>query len=71
MESYVKILKIDNINTLVIKQEGEKRFFNTTSDSFIISINNLAYLLKYLLFTDNISPKLLEGILGEYYDFKG
>lgn len=64
----VKIMKLEDLNTLVIKQEKNGNLFTTTSNSLIISIPNLSYLLKYLLFSGTLSPKLLDGVLREYYD---
>lgn len=68
--SVVNIVKLNDQNTLVIKKSKSSNFFMTTESSVIISISNLSFLLKYMLFTGIISPKLLEGLLGEYYDFR-
>jgi len=70
MNKYVKVMKLENLNTLVIKDEGNKFFTVTAPNNLIISIPHLSYLLKYLLLTDVISPKLIEGVLGEYYNAK-
>lgn len=62
-------MKLDNLNTLVIKQEGKERLFTTSSDgTLIIDISSLSNLLKYLVFTETISHKILEGILEEYHN---
>lgn len=63
----VKVTKLNDLNTLVIRKEGG-RFFISTDNSIIISITNLSYLLKFLVFSGMISPKVLEGVLSEYYD---
>lgn len=65
----VMITRLNDLNTLVIKKSNDSNFFISTKNSFIISIPNLAYLIKYLLFSKLLSPKVLEGILSEYYEF--
>jgi len=63
----IKVLKLDDLNTIVIKKDIGSRFFITTSDSVVISKFNFSSLLKFMLFKEIISPKMLEGILEEYY----
>jgi hypothetical protein len=65
----VKYLK--PLNTLVIKNEGGRGLFTSTNNSIIISIPSLATLLKFLIFNGFLSVKVIEGILEEYYTFKG
>ena len=63
----IKIHKLDN--TLVIRKiPPDSNSFITTSDSIIIDIPTFASILKSMLFLEIISPKLLDGILGEYND---
>lgn len=61
----LNIFKIDNLNTLVIKQLDGKGFFLTAPDSIIITVSSLSFILKFLLANNMISTKLLEGILEE------
>jgi hypothetical protein len=60
----VTVQKIQNLNTLVIKQQ-EGRFFISTQDSIVISVPCFAYLLKFLIQNNYISKKIVEGILQE------
>lgn len=62
----IKVMKLNDLNTLVIKQVGGRDFFISTDNSLIISVNHLSHLIKYLVFSGFISHKLLEGILEEY-----
>jgi len=64
----IKFLK--DFNTIVMKNEG-RGLFITTSNSLIISITNLAYLLKILIDNNFLSIKVLEGIVEEYNSFSG
>ena len=59
------VTKLPNLNLIVIKKEDTNRFFLTTSDSLIISVPNLATLLKYLVKNGMLDKKVLEGILSE------
>lgn len=68
MDTLIQIMKLNDLNTLVIKQKGEEKYFITTDNSIIISINNLSYLLKYLIVSGMVSHKVLEGILEEIHD---
>lgn len=54
------------MNTIVIKQTGDKRFFVATPDSIVIDIFGLSSILKFLLVSKMLSPKVLEGILEEF-----
>lgn len=65
--SQLQITKLPNINTLVLKQTGGKEFFISTKDSIIISPGSLAFILKFMVLNDFLSPKVLEGVLEEYY----
>ena len=68
MATKLKIFKIPNMNTIVIKQTGGK-FFVSTNDSIVIDLFGLSSILKYLLVSETISPKLLEGVLEEYHSY--
>jgi hypothetical protein len=61
----LKIFKINNLNTVVIKQLDGRGFFIATPDSIVMSIPSLTFILKFLLINKMISPKIIEGILEE------
>ena len=63
----IKILKLKGLNAISIKKEKEDKMFISTNNSFIISIPSFATLIRYLVFNKIMSPKVLEGILEEYY----
>jgi len=65
--SKITVQKIKNLNTLVIKQL-EGRFFISTDDSIIISIDSFSFLLKFLVQSGYLSKKVLESILQEVND---
>jgi len=71
MMSKITVSIIPQLLTLVIKQTDGKDFFIATSDSIIISVQSLAFLISFLLKNNFISPRLLEGILEEYNTDKG
>ena len=64
MATEIEILKLDNLNTLIIKNKSGK-FFIASPESIIISIPNLAALLSASVKLGYVSPKVLEGILSE------
>lgn len=70
MPAKLKVFKIPNMNIVVIKQTGGN-FFVSTKDSIVIDIFGLSSILKFLLFSKMLSPKVLEGILEEYNSVKG
>lgn len=67
--SRISVAKIPNLNTLVIKQYDGRNFFISASDSIIISIPNLAFLIKFLVQNDYMSKRVIEGILSELEDW--
>lgn len=73
MNNVVSISKIGN--NLIIKKEeeveGATEMFVSTKNSIIISISNLATLLRFLVLNNFVSHKVLEGILEEYHLFRG
>lgn len=66
--SKLKITKLDNANTLILRQSEGKEFFISTMDSIVISPKSLAFILKFMVINGFLSPKVLEGVLEEYYD---
>lgn len=64
-QAKLKVFKIPNMNVIVIKQTGGK-FFVSTNDSIVIDIFGLSSILKFLLFSGIISPRVIEGIMEEY-----
>lgn len=69
MTPKLKVFKIPNMNIIVIKQSGGN-FFIATKDSILIDIFGLASILKFLLFSGMVSPKVFEGILEEYHSYR-
>jgi len=65
----LKVYKIPNMNIIVIKQTGGN-FFVSTKDSILIDMFGLSSLLKFLLFSGMVSPKVFEGILEEYSSYR-
>jgi len=61
------VTRIEHLNTVVIKQLEGKGCFISAPDAIVISIPNLAYILHFMVMNDYMSPKVLEGILEEYY----
>lgn len=66
MTENINILKIDNV--FVIVKGGGSDFFATSTDSIIIPAFNFSALLNFMLFRGLLSPKVLEGVLSEYYN---
>jgi hypothetical protein len=67
----VTVTVLPALNTLVIKQVEGKDFFISTNDSIIISVQNLAFILSFLVNNGFVSHKVLEGILEDYHTDKG
>lgn len=63
----IQAIRIPHLNTLVIKQKFGQSFFVAASNSIVISVPTLAFIIKFLVMNNFISPKVLEGILEEYY----
>jgi hypothetical protein len=63
-------LRVSRLGDVIhIKKEKESDFFYSDGSTiFMISLSNLLILLKFLLYKDLVSHKVLEGILSEYYD---
>jgi hypothetical protein len=67
-QSRLKIKKIPGINYLVIEKLSPKDGFFYTSDRAItMAVSSFSYLLLFLVMNEYVSPKVLEGILEEYY----
>lgn len=66
---HIKVSKI-GLNSIVLKQSDNKSFFIASSKAIVISIPSLSFILRSLLDLDILSPKVLEGILEEYYSDK-
>lgn len=71
MPAKLKVLRIPNMNIVVIKQTEGGNFFVSTKDSIVIDIFGLSSILKFMLFSGILSPRVLEGILEEYDSMKG
>lgn len=68
MTAKLKIHKIPHLNVIVIKQTGGN-FFVSAPNSIVIDLFGLSSILKYLLVSEIVSPKLLEGVLEEYHSY--
>lgn len=62
------VSKIKHLNTLVIRQINGGRYFLATDDSIVISVDTLAFILKFMITNGYLSPKVLETILQEAND---
>jgi len=67
----LKVIKLPGQMPLVIKQGEGSNFFITSKDSIIISVSGLAVIVKFLVNNGIMSPKVLEGILEEFYSDTG
>lgn len=70
MTSKLQVTKIPHMNTIVIKQIGDKRFFVSTQDSIVIDIFGLSSILKFLLFSGMLSVRVLEGLVEEFHSLE-
>ena len=62
----LKIINLKEHNAVSVQMEGGMPFISSGS-GFVISIQTLAHIINYLVKHDIMSPKVLEGILEEYY----
>ena len=69
MTAKLQVTKIPHMNIIVIKQSGGN-FFVSTKDSIVIDIFGLSSILKFLLFSGMMSPRVLSGLLEEYNSTK-
>lgn len=67
--SKLRVFKIPHMDTIVIKQTGGNAFFVSTQDSIVLHMFGLTSILKFLLFSRIMSPKVLEGLLEEYNSY--
>ena len=67
----ISIKFIKPMNTLVIKNEEGRGLFVSSNNSLVISIPNLASLLKFLILHGFLNVKVLEGLVEEYYTHLG
>ena len=66
MPTRLRISKIEQLNTIVIKQEVDgSPIFVATNNSIVISIESLSFILSFLVKSGLMSVKVLEGILAE------
>jgi len=65
INSRLKIIKIPNLNTIVLKQHGGK-FFLTTRDSFIIDTAGFYLILEFLVKNNMLELEVLERIINEH-----
>lgn len=66
MPTRLRISKIDQLNTIVIKQEIDgSPIFIATNNGIVISIDSLSFILSFLIKSGQMSVKVLEGIIAE------
>ncbi len=63
----IEIQHLPGVNTLIIKKKAEDRFFSSNNTTLVINLQALSYLISVLVKRNILSPKVLEGILEEYY----
>ena len=63
----IKIIKLNGLNAISIQKDKDDRTFISTNDGIVISMPSLSTIIKYLIINKFMSPKVLEGILEEYY----
>ena len=61
----LKIIKIPNLDTIVLRQEGRK-FFVTTKNSFIIDMSGFLLIIRFIVLNNMVDVNILERILDEY-----
>ena len=66
MKMSLKILKLQGLNAISIKQDDYDRQFITSENSFIISIPTLINIINFLVQSGFMDYRVLEGILEEY-----
>jgi hypothetical protein len=59
-ETYLKILKIPQLNTIVLKQVGGQNFFVAAPNSIVISEENLKFIIKFLLYNGYLDSDFLK-----------
>jgi hypothetical protein len=67
--SNLNITKLQHLNSLVLKQTDGHDFFISASNTVIISVPSLAFILKFLIMNGFMSRKVLEGILSETEEY--
>jgi hypothetical protein len=64
----ISITHLPGINYIVVKKGSSKdTFFYSNDYSFAMPIQRLSAILKHMVLSGFVSPKVLEGILEEYY----
>jgi len=63
----IRIIKLKGLNAISIQKDKDDKTFISTNDGIVIGIPTLSYLIRYLVVNEYMSPKVLEGILEEYY----
>jgi len=61
----IKITKLEGLNAVSIKQNEGDRTFISSSNSFIISIPSLSYIILALIKLGFMDKEVLKGILEE------
>jgi hypothetical protein len=61
-ETYLKVLKIPQLNTIVLKQVGGQNFFVAAPNSIVISEENLKFIIKFLIYNNYIDKEFLKDV---------
>ena len=66
-EQVIEITFLPGVNYLIFKKDARDRFFISNNRTLGISVLALSHLISFLVKKEFLSPKVLEGILEEYY----
>lgn len=64
-EMYLKVLKIPQLNTIVLKQVGGQNFFVAAPNSIVISEENLKFIVKFLVYNGYIDKNFLREAMDD------
>ncbi len=64
-QTYLKLLKIPQLSTIVIKQVGGFNFFIAAPNSIVISEESLKFILKFMLLNGYIGKDFVEDLLKD------
>ena len=63
----LKIIGLRALNSISVQQDEGSKHFISSSNSFIIAVPTLSYILLALLKNNIIDEQVLQGILEEYH----
>ena len=62
----LKVIGLKGLNSISVQQDEGSKHFISSSNSFIISIPTLSYILLFLLKQGIMDEQVLKGVLEEY-----